>query len=162
MQLPTLNVNIIIIAVLLSVSFYGLLAGKQRLRILILSVYVGIVLAEQLGSHVARLPQNAQPHPGQLGPVWAAHPHLRLCRRCPLQAPRPRGRPSPISSSASSPAPSSFRAPCTSCPPAKWPPSTTIPSWPLTSSNSTYWILGLLPVVALLMGFMRNEKKGHQ
>jgi uncharacterized membrane protein len=24
-----------------------------------------------------------------------------------------------------------------------------------------YWILGLLPLVALLMGFMKNEKKGH-
>lgn len=50
MQLPALNVNIIIIAVLLTVAIYGLVAGKQRLRILILSVYVGIVLAEQLSS----------------------------------------------------------------------------------------------------------------
>jgi hypothetical protein len=53
MQLPSLNVNIIIIAVLISVGMYGLFAGKQRLRILILSVYVGIVMAEQLAGTVS-------------------------------------------------------------------------------------------------------------
>jgi hypothetical protein len=34
-------------------GLYGLIAGKQRLRILILSVYVGIVLAEQVTDVVA-------------------------------------------------------------------------------------------------------------
>jgi hypothetical protein len=53
MQLPALNPNTVIIAVLLTAMIYGLLVGKQRLRILILSVYVGIVLAEQLASIVA-------------------------------------------------------------------------------------------------------------
>lgn len=45
--LPALNVNTIIIAVIVFVGLYGVFAGKSRLRILILSVYVGIVLASQ-------------------------------------------------------------------------------------------------------------------
>jgi len=53
MELPALNSNTIIIAVLLLCAVYGALAGKRRLRIFILSVYVGIVLAEQLGSIVS-------------------------------------------------------------------------------------------------------------
>jgi hypothetical protein len=53
MSLPALNTNIIIIAALLGGGFYGLLAGKQRVRILILSIYVGIVLAEQFAPVVA-------------------------------------------------------------------------------------------------------------
>ena len=52
-QLPPLNTNIIIIASLLAAGLYGLIAGKQRLRILILSVYVGIVLAEQFTDVIA-------------------------------------------------------------------------------------------------------------
>jgi hypothetical protein len=47
-SLPALNANIIVIAILVGMGGYGLLAGKQRLRILILSIYVGIVLADQL------------------------------------------------------------------------------------------------------------------
>src|SRR5687768_9940253 len=53
MQLPALNANTVIIAVLLTAMIYGLLVGKQRLRIFILSIYVGIVLAEQLSAVVA-------------------------------------------------------------------------------------------------------------
>lgn len=53
MQFPALNSNTIIIAILLVMMVYGVIIGKQRLRILILSVYVGIVLAEQLGPLLA-------------------------------------------------------------------------------------------------------------
>ena len=53
MQLPALNTNIVIIAILLAMGLYGLVAGKQRLRILILSIYVGIVIAEQMATIVA-------------------------------------------------------------------------------------------------------------
>jgi hypothetical protein len=53
MSIPSINVNIIVIAALLVSALYGMLAGKQRLRILILSVYVGIVLSEQLLDVVA-------------------------------------------------------------------------------------------------------------
>ncbi len=53
MELPAINSNTIIIAVLVLCGLYGVLAGKRRLRIFILSVYVGIVLAEQLGSIVS-------------------------------------------------------------------------------------------------------------
>ena len=53
MQLPALDANIIIASIIVAIGAYGLLAGKQRLRILILSIYVGIVLAEQLTSLAA-------------------------------------------------------------------------------------------------------------
>jgi hypothetical protein len=53
MTLPAINTNIIIIAILAVSGLYGLVGGKQRLRLLILSVYVGIVLAEQFSSLVA-------------------------------------------------------------------------------------------------------------
>ena len=52
-SLPALNPNIIVILILLASAVYGLVGGKQRLRILILSVYVGIVLAEQMSTAVA-------------------------------------------------------------------------------------------------------------
>lgn len=52
MQVPALNTDTIIIATLLAMGLYGLIGGKQRLRILILSVYVGIVVAEQMSGIV--------------------------------------------------------------------------------------------------------------
>ena len=64
MQLPSFNINLLIFAILIGMAFYGLMAGKQRLRILILSVYVGIVLAQQLTSQVA--PQLPQLSSGQI------------------------------------------------------------------------------------------------
>jgi hypothetical protein len=53
MQLPPLSPNIIISAALVVGGLYGIIAGKQRLRILILSIYVGIVLAEQMSEVVS-------------------------------------------------------------------------------------------------------------
>lgn len=53
MSLPALNTNIIVIAILVVMGLYGLIGGKQRLRLLILSVYVGIVLAQQFSTVVA-------------------------------------------------------------------------------------------------------------
>jgi hypothetical protein len=44
--------DIIIIAILVLAGIYGLLGGKHRLRLLILSTYVGIVLAQQFASVV--------------------------------------------------------------------------------------------------------------
>jgi hypothetical protein len=52
-ELPALNNTVIIASILLSAGIYGLVAGKQRLRLFILSIYVGIVLAEQYASSVA-------------------------------------------------------------------------------------------------------------
>lgn len=53
MQIPAFDPNMLVIAILVAGALYGLVAGKNRLRVLILSVYVGIVLAEQLASLVA-------------------------------------------------------------------------------------------------------------
>jgi hypothetical protein len=61
MHIPPIDTNIIIIATLVALGLYGLVGGKQRLRILILSVYVGIVLAEQMSGVV-------RPMLGMLGP----------------------------------------------------------------------------------------------
>ena len=48
MNIPSLDSNIIIIAILAGVSLYGVMAGIGRLRTLILSIFVGIVLSEQI------------------------------------------------------------------------------------------------------------------
>jgi hypothetical protein len=61
MQMPALNPDIVIITLLLLSGVYGLVGGKHRLRLLILSIYVGVVLAEQLGAVV-------RPYIGVLGP----------------------------------------------------------------------------------------------
>lgn len=52
MQIPALSPSLIIIAVIVGATLYGAIAGKHKLRILILSVYVGIVLATQLAAIV--------------------------------------------------------------------------------------------------------------
>lgn len=52
MHLPALNPNLLIIAVIVGGALYGLLAGKRRLRVFILSVYVGIVLATEFAAIV--------------------------------------------------------------------------------------------------------------
>jgi len=52
-ELPPLNATIIVIAVLAASGLYGLVAGKQRLRILILSIYVGIVVAGAFNATIA-------------------------------------------------------------------------------------------------------------
>ena len=51
-ELPALNNTIIISSIILASGVYGLIAGKQRLRLFILSIYVGIVLADQFASTV--------------------------------------------------------------------------------------------------------------
>jgi hypothetical protein len=48
MQLTAFSPDLVIITVLLAGGAYGLLGGKHRLRLLILSIYVGIVLADQM------------------------------------------------------------------------------------------------------------------
>jgi hypothetical protein len=53
--IPALDTNIIVILTLVGMGLYGLLAGKLRLRILILSIYVGIVVAEQMAPSVRPL-----------------------------------------------------------------------------------------------------------
>jgi hypothetical protein len=52
-QIPPIDANIVVIAAIAVGGVYGLVAGKQRLRLFILSLYVGIVLSEQLTDSVA-------------------------------------------------------------------------------------------------------------
>lgn len=52
MQIPAFSPNLLIITIIIVTTFYAFFAGKQRLRLLILSVYVGIVLAEQFAQVV--------------------------------------------------------------------------------------------------------------
>jgi zinc transporter ZupT len=54
MHLPLLSPNLVIIAVMIGGLIYGLVGGKHRLKILILSIYVGIVLATQLAALVVQ------------------------------------------------------------------------------------------------------------
>lgn len=157
MQLPAFNINMLIIAILIGMAFYGLLAGKQRLRILILSVYVGIVLAEQLSSQVA--PRLSMLSGAQIswllfglpviifGVVGIAHSrnHDKGAFIGNLIVGILTG--ALIISSALRLLPTSQMA--------------SINNDSMLATNLSqfhFWILGLLPVVALLMGFMKGEK----
>ena len=53
MHFPALSPNLLIIAVMVGGMLYGAMAGKHRLRTLILSIYVGIVLATQFPAIIA-------------------------------------------------------------------------------------------------------------
>ena len=53
MSIPALDSNILVIAILAVVTLYGAMAGIGRLRTLILSIFVGIVLSEQLSAIAA-------------------------------------------------------------------------------------------------------------
>ena len=59
--MPALDSSIIAIAVILASGVYGVVAGKQRLRIFILSIYVGIVMAGAFDA-------TAAPYLKMLGP----------------------------------------------------------------------------------------------
>jgi hypothetical protein len=157
MQFPALNMNIVIIAVLLTVSLYGLMAGKQRLRILILSIYVGIVLAEQLAGVLA--PQQHLLSQDQVswalfalpivvfGVVGISHAksHDKGAFIANLLVGMLTG--ALIVSSALRMLPTSQMAAIDN------------DSFLATNLQQFHvWILGLLPVVALLFGFMRGEK----
>ncbi|QQR52663.1 hypothetical protein IPG36_00865 [bacterium] len=72
MQMPVLNLTTIIAAALLAGSVYGVFAGQQRLRLLILSSYVGIVISTQLSSQIA--PNITFLTPEQLGWVSLGAP----------------------------------------------------------------------------------------
>lgn len=52
MHIPPLDLNTIIIGLIVVGALYGLAFGKFHLRLLVLSIYVGIVLAEQLSGLV--------------------------------------------------------------------------------------------------------------
>ncbi len=160
MQIPALNVNIVIIAIMLVVMMYGFLAGKQRLRILILSVYVGIVLAEQLAGIVA--PQLSMLGADQVsmllfglpilifGFVGSSHgkAHAKGAFIVNLLVGLLTG--ALIVSSALRLLPTSEMSAIDN------------DSFLATNLQQFHiWFLGLLPVAALLMGLMKGEKKSH-
>ena len=160
MQLPALNINIIIITVLITVAMYGLVAGKQRLRILILSVYVGIVLAEQLAGTLApHLSMLSRDQTGWalfglpiviFGIVGIAHKkdHDKGAFIANLLVGLFTG--ALIVSSALRLLPTSQMAAIDN------------DSFLATNLQQFHiWILGLLPVVALLFGLMRGGKKAR-
>ena len=160
MQFPALNVNIVIITVLITVALYGLVAGKQRLRILILSIYVGIVLAEQLtGTVSSKLTLLSQEQVSWLlfglpivifGVVGIAHKkaHDKGAFIANLLVGLFAG--ALIVSSALRLLPTSQMAAIDN------------DSFIATNLQQFHvWILGLLPVAALLFGMMHGEKKSH-
>jgi hypothetical protein len=58
MHVPALNPDTIIAAIFAAGAVYGLVGGMVRVRSLILSIYVGIVLAETLANVVAPMTKN--------------------------------------------------------------------------------------------------------
>jgi hypothetical protein len=158
--MPALNATIIISAILIALGLYGLIGGKQRLRLLILSVYVGIVLAEQLSDLAhsylknfghAQVDWTLLGAPillfGFVGVVHSKH-HSKGSAILNIIVGLLTG--ALIISSALHLLPTSEMAAIDS------------DSYlAMILQQYHLWLLGLLPVVALIMGFMRNEK-GHQ
>lgn len=62
MHLPALNQDTIFAALLAATTLYGLVGGSNRVRSLIVSIYVGIVMAETLQSTVAPLTHGIDPN----------------------------------------------------------------------------------------------------
>lgn len=160
MQLSLLSVNTVIIAVLITVGLYGLFGGKHRLRLLILSVYVGVVLAEQLAGALA--PKLSMLNLGQVSWLLLGLPILIFGL---AGGGHKKGHPKGaaianmivglltgalIVSSALKLLPTSEMAAINS------------DSFIATNLSQFHlWFLGLLPLVALIMGFMKGEKKAH-
>jgi hypothetical protein len=160
MSLPALNANIVIIAIILALGVYGLIAGKQRLRILILSVYVGIVIAEQLSTLAAPTLHMLGPDQiswlllglpivifGFVGVMHAKH-HAKGAAIANIIVGLLTG--ALIVSSALHLLPTSEMAAIDN------------DSFIATNLQQFHlWILGGLPLVALLLGFMKGEKSSH-
>lgn len=156
MHLPVINVNIIVIGILVISGLFGLLAGKQRLRILILSVYVGIVLAEQMTGVVAPFFHNL----GQDQVTWIllGTPIVIFGLFGVSHGKHEKGHAianiivgiltgALIVSSALKLLPTSEMA--------------NLDNQSFVALNLEQlhlWILGLLPIVALILGFMKGEK----
>jgi hypothetical protein len=159
MLLPAINTTVIIAAILIVTGLYGLVGGKQRLRILILSTYVGIVLAQQMASIVA-------PYAPGLGPdqvTWAllGTPILIFGFFGVLHA-KGHSKGSAIANIVVG-----FLAGALII-------SSALQLLPTSQASAIdsdsylamllqqyhLWLLGLLPVVALMLGFYKNDK-GH-
>jgi hypothetical protein len=160
MQLPALDTNIIISVILLALGVYGIIAGKQRLRILILSVYVGIVLAGQMASvvrpYLTMLGEDQVTWLllgapivvfGFIGIVHKKH-HSKGSFIANLLVGLMTG--ALIISSALHLLPTSQMAAIT---------NDSVVA--LFLEQNHLWFLGLLPIIALIMGFMSGEKSSH-
>lgn len=159
MQLPALDTNIIISVILLALGVYGVIAGKQRLRILILSVYVGIVLAGQMTSVV-------RPYLSMLGEdqvTW-------LLLGAPIVVfgfigvhKKHHGKGAFIANllvglvTGALIISSALRL----IPTSQMTAITNDSVVGLFLEQNHLWFLGLLPVIALIMGFMSGEKTSH-
>ncbi len=160
MQLPALNANAIVITIILVMGAYGLIGGKQRLRILILSVYVGVVVAEQMSSVIA-------PYLKMLGPEQVSWLLLGL----PIVIFGFIG----VTHSKNHDKGSAIANIIVGLLVGALIVSSALRLMPVSGLEAVdsdsfiamflqryhLWILGLLPVVALLLGLMRSEKKGH-
>ncbi|HEX3082775.1 MAG TPA: hypothetical protein VHQ86_06030 [Candidatus Saccharimonadia bacterium] len=149
-----------IIAVLLTVTIYGFVAGKHRLRVFILSVYVGIVLAGQLADIVA--PKFTMLGADQvamlllclpilvLGMIGLAHKKAADKGSAIANLLLGLGTGALIIAAALHLLPTSEMSAIDS------------DSFLATMLQQYYlWILGLLPVAALVLGWVKGEKAGR-
>lgn len=159
MTIPALSTNIVVILGLVGGGLYGLFAGKQRLRILILSVYVGIVLAEQMAGALA--PSLKMLGTDQL--VW-------LLLGLPIIIFGIFGGGGHHSKHENGAAVANaivgiltgaliISAGIDLIPPSEAAGITSQSFLALNLEQFHLWIVGLLPLVALVLGFMKREKK---
>jgi hypothetical protein len=157
-QIPALNTTIIIGAVLVGIGLYGLLAGKQRLRILILSVYVGIVLAEQVTDAVS--PAIGFLNHDQVGWAILALPIL-IFGVVGVTHSKHHEKGAAIANiivgilTGALIVSSALRL----LPTSQMSAIDDQSFLAMILQQYHLWILGLLPIVALILGFMKSEKK---
>jgi hypothetical protein len=160
MQLPVLNSTIILSAALITGGLYGLIAGKQRLRLLILSIYVGIVISGQLTDAIK--PYATMLTREQLSWVLLGLPILIFGFFGVVHA-KNHAKGATIANIVVGLLTAALIT------------SSVLAALPMSTQsylkNDSFiaihllqfhpWLLGLLPVVALLLGFIKSEKPHH-
>ncbi|HEY6736154.1 MAG TPA: hypothetical protein VI322_00395 [Candidatus Saccharimonadia bacterium] len=159
MVLPALNITMLIGAGLALGAVYGIVAGKQRLRILILSVYVGIVLSQQVVDPL--VPYAHGLSRDQLSWVLLGVPILIFGFFGVMHA-KGHNKGALIANVIVGllTAALIISTIVSVLPPSEQANLNRDSFLAINLGQAHLWLLGLLPVVALLLGFMRSEKHG--
>lgn len=157
MQVPALNVTMLVSAGLILGAVYGIVAGKQRLRLLILSIYVGIVLSQQLVDPLS--PYIGGLSRDQLGWVLLGVPVL-VFGFFGMTHSKNHDRGALIGNVIVGllTAALIISTVVALLPPSEQANLSRDSFLVINLGQAHVWLLGLLPVVALLMGFMKSDK----
>ncbi len=160
MQLPAFDPNILIITILLLAGVYGLIGGKHRLRVLILSIYVGIVLAEQMDTVVRPYLQMLSPE--QVGWLLLGLPIL-LFGFARSHHGKNHGKGSAIANIIIGIAAGALilSSALHILPTSQLSDINGASYFAMLLDQYHLWLLGLLPVIAIIFGLLKGKEKSH-